>query len=135
MIVADTNLVVPLLIEHEMRDRALELYHRDPDWHLPDWWQIELCNVLRNYHRAKLFERDEVLEIERRASVLFPPVSTHGVDMEETLRIACEENISAYDARFIALARGCGEKLVTEDARLRSACPGDTLSLEQALAF
>ena len=135
MIVADTHLVVPLLIEHELRDRVLELYHRDANWHLPDRWQIELCNVLRNYHRAKLFERDEVLEIQRRASVLFPPVNTHGVEMEETLRIACEENISAYDARFIALARGCGEKLVTEDARLRSACPADTLSLEQALAL
>ena len=134
MIVADTHLVVPLLIEHELRDRVLELYHRDANWRLPDRWQIELCNVLRNYHRAKLFERDEVLEIQRRASVLFPPVNSHGVDMEATLRIACEENISAYDARFIALARACGEKLVTEDTRLRSACPGDTLSLEQALA-
>lgn len=133
MIVADTSLVIPLLIEHELRDRALELFARDPDWHLPDWWQIELSNVLRNYHRAKLFERDELLEIQRRASALFPESSTHAVDLFEALTLACEHNISTYDARFIALARAGGKKLVTEDKRLRSACPNDTLSIEQAL--
>jgi predicted nucleic acid-binding protein len=134
MILADTNLVIPLLIEHENRDRALELFALDPDWHLPDWWQIEFSNVLRNYHRAKLFERDVLLEIQRRASGLFPAENTHPVDCIESLRIACEENISTYDARFIALARSCGRKLVTEDGRLRAACPCDTLSLEEALS-
>lgn len=52
----------------------------------------------------------------------------------ETLCIACESNISAYDARFIALARSFRLKLVTEDTRLRKACPADTLSLDQAIA-
>ena len=134
MILADTNLVIPLLIEHELRDQALELYALDSDWHLPDWWQIELSNVLRNYHRAKFFEQDEVLEIQRRASALFPPENTHNVDLQEALRIGCGQNISAYDARFIALARIYGKKLVTEDGRLRTACPNDTFSLEEALA-
>jgi len=134
MIVVDTNLVVPLLIEHELRERAIELFQRDPDWHLPDWWQIELCNVLRNYHRAKLFKSAEVLEIQLRAGKLFPPENTHQVELVETLQIACEQSISAHDARFIALARAYGTKLVTADTRLRSVCPVDTLSLEQALA-
>lgn len=57
------------------------------------------------------------------------------VDLETSLRVACELNISAYDARFIALARSFGRKLVTEDARLRKACPDDTLSLDAALAL
>jgi len=43
--------------------------------------------------------------------------------------------LSAYDARFIALARAFGQKLVTEDARLRKACPDDTLSIAEALAL
>ena len=135
MILADTNLVIPLLIVHENRDLALELFARDPDWHLPDWWQIELSNVLRNYHRAKLFDLDTLLEVQRLASCLFPDENTHAVDLIDTLRIACEENISAYDARFIALARSFGKKLITEDTRLRNACPGDTLSLAEVLAL
>lgn len=76
----------------------------------------------------------EVLEIQRRAVGLLPPANTHRVDMEQTLAIACQENISTYDARFIVLARSCRTKLITEDSRLRSACPEDTLSLKHALA-
>jgi predicted nucleic acid-binding protein len=134
MILADTNLIIPLLIEHEHREKALRLFQADTDWHLPDWWQIELTNVLRNYHRAGLFTLDELTAIQRRAAQLLPVANTHPVDLIETLRIACESNISAYDARFIALARSFGEKLVTEDGRLRKACPDDTLSLDEALA-
>lgn len=134
MVLADTNLVIPLLIEHEQRENALDLFQRDPDWHLPDWWQIELTNVLRNYHRAELFSLEELLEIQRRACYLLPRANTHPVELQITLRIACESNISADDARFIALARTFGQKLVTEDSRLRRACPQDTLSLPDALA-
>jgi predicted nucleic acid-binding protein len=134
MILADTNLIIPLLVEHEHRDKALRLFQADADWHLPDWWQIELTNVLRNYHRAGLFTPDELTEIQHRASRLLPVANTHPVDLLETLRIACESNISAYDARFIALARSFGQKLVTEDGRLRKACPEDTLSITETLA-
>ncbi len=135
MIFADTNVLIPLLIEHEHREKALKLFDGDADWHFPDWWQIEVSNVLRNYHRATLFSAEQLLEIQRRACLLFPPGNTHAVDLIETLRIACEMNISAYDARFIALARAYGQKLITEDTRLRKACPDDTLSLEAALAL
>lgn len=134
MIVADTNLVIPLLIEHEHRDKCLELFHRDPDWHLPDWWQIELTNVLRNYHRAGLFSLDDLATILHHALNLFPRSNSHAVDLEETLQTACAMNLSAYDARFIALARKFGQKLVTEDTRLRNNCPADTLSIGDALA-
>ena len=135
MILADTNLVIPLLIEHEHREKALRLFHGDSDWHLPDWWQVELSNALRNYHRAGLFTLEQLLEIQRRASHLLPPDNTHRVDLIEALRVACESNISAYDARFITLARSFGHKLVSEDTRLRKACPDDTLSLDEALAL
>jgi predicted nucleic acid-binding protein len=135
MIVADTNLIIPLLIEHEHREKALRLFGADADWHLPDWWQIEITNVLRTYHRAGLFTLDELTAIQLRASLLLPPANTHPVDLIDTLRIACEANISAYDARFIALARSFRLRLVTEDTRLRKACPADTLSLAEALAL
>ncbi len=134
MIVADTNLVVPLLLEHEKRQQAVALFTRDPDWHLPDWWQIEFSNVLRNYHRAGIFSAEEVDLLLTRSIQLLPPTNTHPVDLTETLRLACARNISAYDARFIALALGFATKLVTEDTRLRIACPDDTLSLDEALA-
>jgi predicted nucleic acid-binding protein len=65
------------------------------------------------------------------ATHLFPPENTHPVDLAETLHLTCQRNISAYDARLIALARAFGVKLITDDAGLRKVCPDDTFSLDQ----
>ena len=134
MIVVDTNIVVALMVAHPNNAAASALYAADGDWHLADWWQIEFANVLRNYHRSGQLEQQAAIQIMKQAATSFPPENTHPVDLLATLAIACEENITAYDARFIALARSCGSKLVTEDTRLRASCPSDTLSLEEALA-
>jgi|688.fasta_scaffold49961_3 predicted nucleic acid-binding protein len=134
MIVVDTNLVIPILVDHEQTANATTLFSLDPDWHLPDWWLIELANVLRNYQRANLFSQEEVETLLARALRLFPAQNTHSVDLRETLLLACKHDVSAYDARFITLARQFRQKLITEDKRLRKACPDDTLSLAQAIS-
>jgi predicted nucleic acid-binding protein len=50
------------------------------------------------------------------------------------LSIAVHYGVTAYDARFLALAQQLGRPLVTEDAKLRAAAPGLTQSLNEALA-
>ena len=50
------------------------------------------------------------------------------------LTIAARYRVSAYDARFLALADQLGRRLVTEDTRLRTAAPAFTQSLAEALA-
>jgi predicted nucleic acid-binding protein len=135
VLVVDTNLVIALVVTHPLHENARALLLHDADWHLPDWWQVELSNALGNYHRSGQIEIAESLAAQNRAITLLPPANTHPVELDVTLRIACEQNISAYDARFIALARSFGQKLVTEDDRLRKACPDDTLSLADALAL
>jgi predicted nucleic acid-binding protein len=134
MIVADSNIVVPLFVQHDDSERCRELFAKDSDWHLADWWQIECSNVLRNYHRAGLLDTTQALEAMEGTLEFLPPTATHPVDVLLSLKLACDLGISAYDARFIALARHYRTKLVTEDKRLRIACPDDTRSLEQALA-
>lgn len=134
VILVDTNIIVALLLGHPLNASAADVFRIDPDWHMPDWWQIEFANVLRNYHRSGQLEADDAIVVLGKSQTLFPPRNTHSVDLGNTLRIACGENITAYDARFIALARSFSMKLVSEDARLRSACPADTLSLAEALS-
>jgi predicted nucleic acid-binding protein len=133
MLVVDTNLVIALVVTHPLHDFAKKLLQKDSDWHLPEWWQIELSNALRNYQRSGQLDTPEALAALQQGIALIPHGNTHAVDLEYSLQIACVSNLSAYDARFIALARSYGKKLVTEDGRLRKACPGDTLSLEEAL--
>ena len=133
MLFVDTNLVIALVVDHPLHESAASLLQKDRDWHLPDWWQIELGNALRNYHRSGQLGTEEALTALEHGLALFPAGNTHSVSLPDTLRVACEANLSAYDALFIALARSYGRKLVTEDGRLRKACPTDTLSLEEAL--
>jgi predicted nucleic acid-binding protein len=50
------------------------------------------------------------------------------------LSVAVRYRVTAYDARFLALAQQLGTPLVTEDAKLRLAAPNLTQSLAEALA-
>jgi predicted nucleic acid-binding protein len=52
----------------------------------------------------------------------------------QALESATEFGISAYDARFIALAKQMRVKLVTEDTKLQAAVPSWTVSLAGAVA-
>ena len=47
--------------------------------------------------------------------------------------MALRYNVTAYDARFLALAQQVGERLITEDAKLRAAAPELTQSMAEAL--
>lgn len=134
MIVADSNLVIALLLDHPQHEKARQLLETDADWHLPDWWQVEVANAFRNYHRIGSLTLADALVAIERAAHLFPVANTHPVDLTSTLRLACSFDLSAYDARFISLARTFRQRLVTEDTRLRRACPDDTCSLDEALS-
>ena len=58
----------------------------------------------------------------------------HAANHVDVLELAAQLRISAYDARFVAVARDLGLRLVTEDAKLRKAAPTLTNSLADALA-
>jgi len=135
MIIVDTNILVPLFVPHENTAKCQRLFTLDPDWNFADWWQVECANVLRNLHRSARITPGDACRAIGQALRLIPPANTHPVNLEQALLIACESNITAYDARFIALARSFGNKLVTEDIRLRASCPEDTRSLDEALAL
>jgi predicted nucleic acid-binding protein len=56
------------------------------------------------------------------------------VSHQAALDAALRYGTTAYDARFLALAQQLGQRLVTEDAKLRAAAPRLTQSLTEALA-
>ncbi len=74
----------------------------------------------------ELFARDAV------AAFLQPQLFR--VSHQAALEAALDYRVTAYDARFLALADQLGSRLVTEDARLRAAAPALTQSLAEALA-
>jgi predicted nucleic acid-binding protein len=98
------------------------------DWAVPELWKVEFLNVLTTYCRTNgmkpaeaetmLFDIDQVLGLKFSRA-----------DPVDILHIATINNISAYDATFISLARSLDSPLVTADKKLLSVFPQNTIPL------
>lgn len=131
--VVDCNVVVHLLLDGECSREARMLLQRDADWRSESFVMVELTNVLATWMRA----RD--LALAGAASVLGQAQSVldtgmHTIGHADALALAAQYRVTAYDARYLAVARELGVPLVTEDAKLRKAAPLLTRSLAEALA-
>jgi len=132
MVVVDTNVLAYLLIEGDRTAQAQALYARDPDWRSESFVLVEFCNMLATYVRGGRLEGGAAKALLANAERTL--AGTVNLPHSRALELAMEFGASAYDARFLAAARGLGAKLVTEDTKLQQAAPALTQSLAQALA-
>lgn len=89
-------------------------------------------NILANDERRSALDRAHAERLQNDAeTVLRGLVNIPHLTALETAR---RFGVSAYDARFLATAEKLGSRLVTEDAKLRSAAPKLTLTLAESLA-
>ncbi len=130
MIVVDTNVIVYLMVEGEKTQMAQQIFCRDSDWAVPPLWRHEFLNVLATFVRHGGGEIDEALDIWQKSDRLFTP-GERDVDMPHALRLACQHNISAYDAQFVALAMELSVPYVTGDQQMLKAFPGVALSMQE----
>ncbi len=132
MLLIDTNIVAHLLIEGDYTEAAQDLHKSDPDWRSEAFLLVEFTNVLAVYLARK-----------RMTLLLAQEFLTKVIDLldgklariphAKVLAMSDRYRVSAYDARFLALAEQLGRRLVTEDAKLRAAAPALTQSLAEAL--
>ena len=132
MLVVDTNVVAYLLIEGDRTGEAQALYARDPDWKSEGFLLIEFCNLLATYVRAGRLDDAGAAGLLRSAERTLTGVVN--LPHARSLALASELGVSAYDARFLAVARQLGTKLVTEDAKLLRAAPALAQRIAQALS-
>jgi predicted nucleic acid-binding protein len=132
VVLVDTNIIAYLMIEGDRTPAALELYERDADWRSETFVMVEFSNVLATYVRTKALTHEQGVKLLVEAQALVPVLTN--VMHAQALETATQFGISAYDARFIALAKQMRVKLVTEDTRLQAAVPSWTVSLAGALA-
>ena len=132
MVVVDTNVLAYLLVEGDRTKEAQALFARDSDWRSEAFLLVEFSNVLATYRRMGALSGQQteslLAEAARRMRELL------NVPNLQALRCAERFAVSAYDARFLAVADTLGAKLVTEDTKLRAAAPALTRSIAQALA-
>jgi predicted nucleic acid-binding protein len=134
MLLVDTNVVAYLLIEGDHTPAAQALCRRDPDWRSEGFLLVEFTNVLASSIAAKRMTLSLAANFLAKAASLFEGKLAR-IPHPAVLAIAARYRVSAYDARFLALADQLGRRLVTEDSRLRAAAPGLTQSLAEALAI
>jgi predicted nucleic acid-binding protein len=130
VVLVDTNIRAYLLIEGDRTPAAQALYGRDSDWRSEAFIMVEFSNILATYVRTRGLTHKQGAELLAEAQALMPTLTS--VQHQQALDTATELGISAYDARFIAVARQMRVKLITEDAKLRAAAPAWTLSLGDA---
>ena len=133
MLLVDTNVVAYLLIDGDHTQAAQRLRARDPDWRSEAFLLVEFTNVLASSIMRKRMTLSLAEDFLAKTVDLFEG-KLGSVPHAAVLAIAARQRVSAYDARFLALADQLGSRLVTEDARLRAAAPALTQSLAEALA-
>jgi predicted nucleic acid-binding protein len=131
--IVDTNIVVNLLVAGPYSDSARALYAVDADWHSESLLTIAFSNVMATLIRRLNFPLTEASATLAEAKRLLS-AGLHQVDDSDALHAAAHFGVTAYDARFLLVARALGSPLITEDAKLRRAAPQFTQSLAEALA-
>lgn len=128
MIVADASAILELLLRTPAGE-AVEgrLFRPNETVHAPALIDLEVAQVLRRY-----VARGDVSEPRARASlqllVAFPMERyTHEPLVQRIW--ALRENLTAYDAAYVALAEGLRAPLLTCDAKL-AAAPGIRTAVE-----
>jgi predicted nucleic acid-binding protein len=120
------------MIDGDRTPAAQELFERDSDWCSEAFVMVEFSNILATYVRTGLLTQSQAARLLTEGQVYLPTL--HNMVNAQALETAMQYEISAYDARFIALAKQLKQKLVTEDKKLRTAVPSWTIALADALA-
>lgn len=133
MVVVDTNIIAPLYVRSARTNIVEQLFARDAVWRTEPLALIELSNVLISYERSRYITPATARDCLNRAAAFLQP-HFFRVSHRAALDAALQYRVTAYDARFLALAQQLDRRLITEDVKLRAAAPSLTQSLAEALA-
>lgn len=128
MIVVDASVVVEVLLRTPAADAIAErLFTPRETLHAPHLMDVEVAQVLRRY-----VARGELQPEHGRALVALLaqfPITRHAHQPLLARIWTLRDNLTAYDAAYVALAEGLRAPLLTRDERL-AAAPGALASVE-----
>jgi predicted nucleic acid-binding protein len=128
MIVVDTNIVVYLKCTAAFTAQARHARDLDPVWIVPTLWRHEFLNALLRIARQQELPLHRALAIWRDTFNGFV-AQEYQANMALALRLAMAQQITCYDAQYLALAQEFGVRLLTEDKELLRKFPAVAISL------
>ncbi len=129
MIVADTNIIVYLMVDTDFSDLSARAFKKDSEWVAPALWKSEFMNSLALYLRRKTISIDTAQRILKTAMAAIS--SEFEIAPERILDLIGSSKCSSYDCEFVALAQQLQIPLVTMDKRILSQFPQAAISLKQ----
>jgi predicted nucleic acid-binding protein len=127
VIVVDTSAVIAALVGRPPDKRLVDRLSVDGDLHAPHLLDVELLHALRRLVRGGVLSRDRAAEARDDFAQL--AIVRYGHLALADRIWALRDNLTAYDATFVALAELLDLPLVTCDARLAHA-PGHQAAIE-----
>lgn len=119
MLVVDTSAVVETLAGRAPAGELVRRLAEDGDLHAPHLLDVEVLHVLRRLTRVGALNEDRAHDARSDFAELAIVRYPHEPLADRVWEL--RENLTAYDAVFVALAEALGAPLVTCDARLASA--------------
>jgi predicted nucleic acid-binding protein len=120
MIVLDASAALDWLLQTPTGHRIEErIYSRGESLHAPHLLDLEVSQVLRRLARQGVISTRRAEEALRDLLDLRVTRYPHAVFLPRIWQL--RQNLSAYDAAYVALAEQLGAPLVTRDQRLASA--------------
>ncbi len=132
MIIADTNIILYLLLPTIYTDSVEKLYEIDPDWSAPILWKSEFRNVMALYLRKKIITLDKAMQLQDAAESIIIQ-NEYDISSSQVLALIDKSDCSAYDCEFIALANHLDTKLVTQDKKILREFPSTAISVSDFL--
>jgi predicted nucleic acid-binding protein len=120
-VVADTNIFLAVALNEPERERIIELT-AEVSIVAPSILPYEIGNALSAMAKRGKLTDSEALRAWK--SVERVPVRLAPVDVEDSLRIALEHGIHAYDAYLLQCAKGLASPLLTLDGRMKQVAGG-----------
>ena len=115
-IISDTNIFLAVALDEPEKNRIIQL-SAGTVANAPEILPYELGNALSAMIKRKKIAQVEGLAAYTAASTI--PVRLLSVDVQESLRLAIEFNIYAYDAYFLQCAKATSYPLLTLDKKMR----------------
>lgn len=128
MIVLDASAAVDWLLQTAAGQQIEKrIYSRNESLHAPHLLDVEVSQVLRRLAREAAVSAQRAEEAVQDLADMRVTRYPHFVFLSRIWQL--RNNLSAYDAAYVALAENLGATLVTRDARLASAS-GRTVAVE-----
>jgi predicted nucleic acid-binding protein len=119
MLVVDTSAVLGALAAQEPDPVLVQRLGDDGDLHAPHLIDVEILHALRGLVRGGKLSADRAADV--RSDVAALAITRYGHEPLADRVWALRDNLTAYDAVFVALAEALEVALITCDARLGAA--------------